>query len=65
MGRMIRMVAFLTTWAGAAGLAAAGDGFKPPPQEQGFSLWALLYTLVAAAAVAVVGFRNAKRTHLD
>ncbi len=50
----------------AAGAAAlAGDGFQPPTDENSTDWIALAVAAVAAIAVCVLAFKNAKRTHLD
>ena len=46
-------------------LLAAGDGIEPPVLEPHFSWLSLLYTVVGAAGIAVVAFKDAKRSHLD
>ena len=52
--------------AGAPTLCAATDGFEQKLEEGGPFPWAaLLYTAVAVAGIAVVAFKNARRTHLD
>jgi hypothetical protein len=51
-------------------LASAGwgaqDAASAPKIEDGGTPWtAIIYSIVALAGIAVVGFKNAKRTHLD
>lgn len=41
------------------------DGFAPKPLEPSLDWVSLLYALIALIGVCVVGFKNAKRTHLD
>jgi len=50
----------------APGLAAlADDGFSPP-EPRSARLWqAYVAAIVAVLAICVLGFKNAKRTHLD
>jgi hypothetical protein len=47
--------------------ALAGDGFEgKAPQLEPSPPWvAIVYSVVGLAGVAVVAFKNAKRTHLD
>ena len=49
----------------AAGACLAGDGITPPIPEPTFPWLAMFYTCVIVAGIAVVAFKNAKRTHLD
>ena len=45
---------------------AAQDAASAPKIEDGATPWtAIIYSVVALAGIAVVGFKNAKRTHLD
>lgn len=60
------MESFLTMmWILAAAFQPGGDGYLAPAAEARFPLVAIVYTLVALAAICVLGFRNARRTHLD
>ena len=51
----------------ALGQPIIGDGYNawraqtPPPMDW----WTILYFVVACAGAAAVGFKNARRTHLD
>jgi uncharacterized membrane protein YadS len=45
--------------------AAEGEGTAPPPIESSTPWMAILYSLVAAAAICILGFKNSHRTHLD
>jgi hypothetical protein len=59
---------FLAIWAALvwASVAACADGHDPGPEIEGKVPWmAITYSVVALAGIAVVGFKNAKRTHLD
>jgi hypothetical protein len=42
-----------------------GDGYLAPPMEPTMDWWTILYFVVACLGTAVVGFKNARRTHLD
>ena len=48
-----------------ASSALADDGFETPQMEQPGTWKVVAVLLVALAAVCVVAFKNAKRTHLD
>lgn len=47
--------------------AADGGGAAPsPPQIESSTPWiAILYSLLAAVAICILGFKNSRRTHLD
>jgi hypothetical protein len=45
--------------------AADGEGVTPPTIESSTPWMAILYSLVAAVAICVLGFKNSRRTHLD
>jgi hypothetical protein len=69
---MIVMVQRVRHWLAAAGAAAgaaqaawAGEGFDPPKIEKNIDWIAYLIAAVAVVGILVVGFKNAKRTHLD
>ena len=46
-------------------VASAGDGYEAPEIETHVPVTAILYALVFLVGIAVVGFKNARRTHLD
>ena len=41
------------------------DGYQALPTEPAVDWWTILYFVVACLGAAVVGFKNARRTHLD
>jgi len=45
--------------------AAANDGYAVEGMASSTPWLAILYTVVALGAVAVIAFRNSRRTHLD
>jgi len=45
--------------------AAANDGYAVEGMASSTPWLAILYTLVALGAAAVVAFKNSRRTHLD
>lgn len=52
----------------ALGEALTTDGIQVPPLDKPSHesyVYAILYAAVAAIGIAAVGFKNAKRTHLD
>ena len=60
------MESFLTiTWILAAALQPGGDGYYSPAAKGRFPLVAAVYALVALAAICVLSFKSAHRTHLD
>ncbi len=46
-------------------IAADSDGLQGKPKDTSVSWAAIAYSAVFAAAIAVVAFKNSKRTHLD
>jgi hypothetical protein len=64
MARMISAVVALASQASLA-FAASSDGYQAAAVEPQTPWWAYLYAVVALAGICVVGFKNAKRTHLD
>jgi len=60
------MESFLTImWILAAALQPGGDGYHAPASKASFPLVAAVYAVVALAAICVLGFKSAHRTHLD
>ena len=55
------MVAILTTLTAAS----QDDGFSALSRKAKTPWTAILYGVVSLAGIAVVGFKNSKRTHLD
>jgi len=45
--------------------AAEEEAFPPPAIEPHLPGWAIVFSLVFLLCIAAVGFKNAKRTHLD
>lgn len=43
----------------------SGEKYASPLLESPFPLYSILYALVGLAGVAIVGFKNSGRTHLD
>ena len=47
-------------------IASAGDdGHAAARIDPSTDVWAIVYAIVALAGICVIGFKNAKRTHLD
>ena len=63
--RYLPATVLLLAW--SAGRLAADDGYvaAAPVAKVKIPWQAVLYALTALAGIAVVGFKNAKRTHLD
>ena len=59
------MIALAVLALTAASAWAAKDGFEAPAPEGNVDWPAIGITAVAALAIAVLGFKSAKRTHLD
>ena len=49
----------------ALGQITTDDGWQAPAVETSIEWFAVLYLLVGVAGNCIVGFKNAKRTHLD
>lgn len=65
MMRRFRL-ALLTLLCVATNGWGAQDAASAPKIEDGATPWtAIIFSIVALAGIAVVGFKNAKRTHLD
>jgi len=45
--------------------AAEEEAYSPPAIEPHLPGWAIVFSLVFLLCIAAVGFKNAKRTHLD
>ena len=65
MNGKARFWAAMVPIVGLARLAFAGDGYEPPGVEKPNYWWSILVAAVALAGICVIGFKNAKRTHLD
>ena len=64
---MTRVLVSLAVVAALAATAWAvpADGYQPKAVVTDIPWITYIYAVVAAAATAVVGFKSAKRTHLD
>jgi len=61
-----RVITAIACVAGVAAPALADDGYtKLVPGAKFSPWWCILIIVVAGASIAVVAFKNAKRTHLD
>ena len=59
------VVAAALATSSAAALAAANDGFEPPALDAPTNWLAWVLGIVFIIGVIIVGFKNARRTHLD
>ncbi len=59
MGSLLSLILVL-----AAATRAGGDGYRAPASQSSGALTAIIYTLLVLAAVCVLGFKSAPRTHL-
>lgn len=59
------MIGLLAGLVLSAGAALGQDGYEAPEIETRVPVSAIGYALVFLLGIAVVGFKNARRTHLD
>lgn len=65
MSRLLWMVGHLALASGAVFAESAVDGYEAPPLKPQVPWVTIAYFVVAVIAIAAIGFKNAKRTHLD
>ena len=62
---LILLLTLTAVMPAAVALAGRADGYEAPEIEAKPPWVAILYVFIALAGICVVGFKNAKRTHLD
>ena len=62
---MLRTILGASSLLAMPALLFGSDGYEPAPIEMIANWMAILYSVVFVAAICVVTFKNAKRTHLD
>lgn len=55
----------LVVLAGPLAAAYSAKTEKPPELESSLSFWPILCAVIALLGISVVGFKNARRSHLD